>query len=39
MHTTCQNHLGMHLDEKLIFNHLINEKITKANKGIGLIHN
>ena len=39
MHTTCQNHLGMHLDEKLNFNHLINEKIAKANKDIGLIHN
>ena len=36
-HTTCQKHLGMHLDEKLNFNHHINEKIAKANKGIGLI--
>ena len=27
----------MHLDEKLNFNHHINEKIGKANKGIGLI--
>ena len=35
-HTTFQKHLGMHLDEKLSFNH-INEKIAKANKGIGLI--
>ena len=30
-HTTCQKHLGMHLDEKL------NLKIAKAKKGIGLI--
>ena len=27
----------MHLDEKLNFNHHINEKIAKASKGIGLI--
>ena len=27
----------MHLDEKLNFNHHINEKIAQANKGIGLI--
>ena len=26
-----------HLDEKLIFKHHINEKINKANKGIGII--
>ena len=37
-HTTCQKHLGMHLDEKLNFNHPINEKIAKANKGIGIFH-
>ena len=36
-HITCQKHLGMHLDEKLNFNHHINEKIAKANKGIGRI--
>ena len=36
-HTTCQKHLGMHLDEKLNFNHHLEEKIAKANKGIGLI--
>ena len=35
-HTTCQKHVGMRLDEKLNFNHHINEKITKANKGTGL---
>ena len=27
----------MYLDEKLYFNHHINKKTTKANKGIGLI--
>ena len=36
-HTTCQKHLGMHLDKKLNFNHHLEEKIAKANKGIGLI--
>ena len=36
-HTACQKHLGMHLDEKLNFNIHVNEKIAKANKGIGLI--
>ena len=36
-HTTCQKHLGMHLDEKLNFNHHIKEKIDKANNGVGLI--
>ena len=38
-HTTCQKHLGMHLDEKLNFNHHINGKIAKANKDIGLFVN
>ena len=37
VHTTFQKHLGMHLDEKLNFNHM-NKRITKANKDIGLIH-
>ena len=37
MHTTCQKYLGMHLDEKLNFNHHVKEKIAMANKGIGLI--
>ena len=32
-----QKHLGLILDEKLIFGHQLNEKILKANKGIGLI--
>ena len=27
----------MHLDEELNFNHHINEKLAKANKGVGLI--
>ena len=36
-HTTCQKHLGMHLVEKLNFNHQVKEKSAKANKGIGLI--
>ena len=34
---SCQKHLGMHLDEKLNFNTHIKEKITKANKDIGII--
>ena len=33
----CQKHLGLYLDEKLNFNHHINVKISKANKGIGII--
>ena len=37
VHATCQKHFGIHLDEKLNFNHHINKKITKENKGIGLI--
>ena len=32
-----QKHLGIYLDEKLNFGHHINEKIAKANKGIGVI--
>ena len=36
-HTPCQKHLGMHLDEKLNFQTHIKKKITKANKGIGII--
>ena len=32
-----QKHLGLFLDEKLTFGHHVNEKISKANKGIGLI--
>ena len=36
-HTSCEKHLGMHLDEKLNFNTRIKGKIAKANKGIGII--
>ena len=32
-----QKHLGFHLDEKLKFNHHVKQKITKANKGTGVI--
>ena len=32
-----QKHLGLTLDKKLNFNHHLNEKISKAMKGIGLI--
>ena len=35
--TTCQKHLGLYLDEKLNFSQHINIKISKANKGIGII--
>ena len=34
----CQKHLGLTLDSKLSFNHHLDEKIKKANKGIGLIN-
>ena len=34
---SIQKHLGIHLDEKLNFNHYVKEKIANANKGIGLI--
>ena len=36
-HTPYQKHLGLYLDEKLNFNRHINVKISKANKGIGII--
>ena len=32
-----QKHLGLFLDENLTFGHHLNENISKANKGIGLI--
>ena len=35
--TSFQKHLGLHLHEKLNFSHHINIKISKANKGIGII--
>ena len=34
---SCQKHLGLCLDEKLNFSQHINIKISKANKGIGII--
>ena len=34
----CQKHLGLTLDSKLSFSHHLEEKIKKANKGIGLIN-
>ena len=34
--STVQKHLGVHLDEKLIFNTHITEKIGKATKGVGV---
>ena len=37
--TTCRKHLGMHSDEKLNFNHHMNEKIAEANKGMDLFAN
>ena len=35
--SSSQKHLGIHLDEKLNFIYHINEKISKANKGVGVI--
>ena len=35
-HTPYQKHQGLYLDEKLNFNHHINVKISKANKGTGI---
>ena len=32
-----QKHLGLFLDKKLVFEHHLNEKISKATKGISLI--
>ena len=32
-----QKHLGIYLDEKLTFSHHIQEKMTKAMKGVGVI--
>ena len=32
-----QKHLGIHLDEKLNFNHHVKKNITKTNKGTGMI--
>ena len=35
--SSCQKHLGIYLDEKLNFSHHIKEKISKANKGVGIL--
>ena len=35
--SSCQKHLGIYLNEKLNFSNLIKEKISKANKGIGIL--
>ena len=35
--SSCQKHLGVYPDEKLNFNNHIKEKISKANKGIGVL--
>ena len=35
--SSSKKHLGIHLDEKLNFIHHIKEKISKANKGTGVI--
>ena len=35
--SSCQNHLGVYLNQKLNFTHYIKEKVTKANKGIAVI--
>ena len=35
--STSQNHLGIHLDEKLGLNAHIKENISKTNRGIGTI--
>ena len=37
--TSCQKHLGLYLDENLSFSRHINIKISKANKGLGIIEN
>ena len=34
---SSQKHLEIHLDEELTLKHHINEKINKANRGIGII--
>ena len=37
LYSSCQKHLGIYLDEKLNFSNHIKEKISKANKGIGIL--
>ena len=35
--SSCEKHLGIYLDEKLSFSNHINEKISRVNKGIGIL--
>ena len=35
--SSCQKHLGIYLYEKLTFSSHIKEKVSKANKGIGIL--
>ena len=35
--SSCQKHLGIYFDEKLSFSNHIKEKISNANKGIGIL--
>ena len=35
--SSCQKRLGIYLDEELNFSNHIKEKISKANKGIGIL--
>ena len=35
--SSCQKHLGLYFDEKLNFTNHIKEKISKANKSIGIL--
>ena len=37
VHSSCQKHLGIYLDEKLNFSNHMKEKISKANNGIGIL--
>ena len=37
VHSSCQKHLDIYVDEKLNFSNYFKEKISKANKGIGIL--
>ena len=37
VYSSCQNYLGIYLDEKLNFSNHIKEEISKANKGIDIL--
>ena len=42
VHSSCQNHLGRYLDDRLNFFNPMKERNSKANKGIGIprkLHN